>query len=123
MKQLGELEAKIMAVLWRQRSASTVREVLGRLADQRPLAYTTVMTVMDRLTRKGLLRRRNRGRAFEYEPAVSEGQYTASLMHELLARSADRTAALAHFVAGMRKRDEGELLRLASEAARRRAGR
>lgn len=119
LRTLGELETKTMRILWR-RGPATVRDVHRELSRQRDLAYTTVMTVMERLWRKGLLRRKARGRAFEYAPAVSEAEYTARLMHELLARSSDRNTALAHFVRGMRKGDENELGRLAREAARRR---
>ncbi|MGH2695672.1 MAG: BlaI/MecI/CopY family transcriptional regulator [Actinomycetota bacterium] len=123
MKTLGELETRIMEVLWRRDEPATVREVHKELRRARPLAYTTVMTVMDRLWRKRLLRRTRRGRAFQYVPASSEAEYTAKLMHQLLRGTGDRQSALAHFVGGMRKGDESELLRLAREAARRkRAG-
>ncbi|HYT81375.1 MAG TPA: BlaI/MecI/CopY family transcriptional regulator [Actinomycetota bacterium] len=122
MKTLGELEARIMQVLWHRSEPATVRTVHGELTREREIAYTTVMTVMDRLARKGMLRRDLRGRAFAYEPAVSEARYTAQLMHKLLAASRDRRGALAHFVGRMRKTDGAELLRLAEEAARRKRG-
>lgn len=122
MRTLGELEERIMRLLWRRTKSATVREVHAALARQRDLAYTTVMTVMERLWRKGLLRREARGRAFEYIPAMSEGAYTAKLMNELLAGTGDRRGALAHFVRGMRETDEAELRRLAREAARRKRG-
>jgi predicted transcriptional regulator len=79
--------------------------------------------VMERLWRKGLLRRTSRGRAFDYVPASSEAEYTAGLMRDLLATASDRKAALAHFVRGMRKADERELRELAQEAARRKKAR
>jgi BlaI family transcriptional regulator, penicillinase repressor len=122
VKTLGELEARIMQAIWLRSEPTTVREVHGALAKDRDLAYTTVMTVMDRLTRKGMLRRNLRGRAFAYEAAVSEAHYTAQLMHQLLAGSRDRRGALAHFVGRMRKTDGAELLRLAEEASRRKRG-
>jgi len=115
----GELEARIMRILWGRDRGATVREVHDELNLEGPLAYTTVMTVMDRLRRKGILQRRGRGRAFEYLPASSEAEYTASLMHEVLSRTRDRKTVLAHFVRGMKKSDEAELLRLAEAAARR----
>jgi len=108
-----------MQLLWAEQEPLTVRDVHTGLATSRDLAYTTVMTVMERLWRKGLLRRKPRGRAFEYEPATTEAQYTARLMHELLRTTRDRRNVLAHFVGGMRKADEAELIRLADEAARR----
>ena len=119
MRALGELEDRIMRTLWRRESAATVREVHTTLSQDRSLAYTTVMTVMDRLSRKGLLHRRLRGRAYEYLPSRSEAEYTADLMHELLATTRDSRAVLAHFVGRMGKRDETELIRLAEEAAKR----
>jgi predicted transcriptional regulator len=78
------------------------------------------MTVMERLWRKGLLRREPRGRAFQYLPAVSEAEFIAGLMHGLLGSSRNRSEVLAHFLKGMRKADEAKLLRLADEATRRR---
>lgn len=119
MRVLGELESAVMATVWRSDVPITVREVHGALARERDLAYTTVMTVMERLWRKGLLRRAPSGRAFEYTAQLSEPEYTAKLMHELLGRTNDRRGALAHFVRGMRKADEQELRRLAREASRR----
>lgn len=120
MRTLGELEARIMEVLWRRGEPTTVRQVYEELARDRELAYTTVMTVMDRLRRKRMLRRRRQGRAFAYAPAVSEAEYTAKLMNQLLRGTADRRTALAHFVEGMRTKDEEALLRLAKEAGGRR---
>lgn len=120
MRTLGDLEARVMEVLWRRGEATTVRQVHEELARDRDLAYTTVMTVMDRLWRKRLLRRRAQGRAYAYVPANSEGEYTAKLMNQLLRGTGDRRTALAHFVDGMRSADEKELLRLAREAAGRR---
>lgn len=119
LKALGELEDRIMRILWRRGEPATVREVHETLAKDRDLAYTTVMTVMERLWRKGLLRREPKGRAFQYSPAESEAEYTAGLMHQVLASTRDRRSVLAHFVRGMRKPDEAELIRLAGEAARR----
>lgn len=107
-----------MRVLWKEPNAATVREVFEKVAKDRDLAYTTVMTVMDRLHGKGLLRREPRGRAYAYSPAISEAEHTAGLMQQLLAGSRDRRKVLAHFLRGMRKSDEAELQRLASEAAK-----
>lgn len=66
---LGELEQLIMSVLWRSRTPLLVRDVQEALkAQDRDLAYTTVMTVMDRLTKKGALDRELDGRAWRYRP-------------------------------------------------------
>ena len=110
MRRLGELEAAVMGVVWVAAAPVTVRFVLERLAPDRPLAYTTVMTVMDNLFRKGVLRREKIGRAWLYGAATSRGEYTAKLMRDVLASAEDQTAALTHFVAGMSE-EESEALR------------
>lgn len=112
-----------MRVLWRAEGPMTVRETLSALKPERELAYTTVMTIMDRLWRKGFLDRASRGRAYEYTAIVSEAEFTAGMMHQLLSGSSDRRAALAHFVGRMRPADEAELRRLAEEASRRKRSR
>ncbi|WP_341252950.1 BlaI/MecI/CopY family transcriptional regulator [Euzebya pacifica] len=101
---LGSLEAKIMRVAWDDPGQHLqVRDVLARLDDD--LAYTTVMTVMNRLHEKGLLRRRRAGRAWTYKPSSSREAYAATTMAEALAVAENRTAALLHFVADL---DHGE---------------
>lgn len=97
---LGELERAAMEVLWDgPGDGLLVREVLERLTD-RDLAYTTVMTVLTRLTEKGFLRRTRDGRAWRYIPTESRGQVTARAMRgplDHLDRDERRTAIL-HFV-------------------------
>ena len=78
-----------------------VREVLEDLRRDRMLAYTTVMTVMDNLHRKGVLTREKDGRAYVYRPAVTREQFTAVLMGDVLAGSANTTATLLHFLEQM----------------------
>src|SRR5260370_34890976 len=71
MRRFGELEAVIMDRLWEWGRPVLVREVVDALRDDRALAYTTVMTVMENLYRKGWLRRGGGGRAAAYEPPAS----------------------------------------------------
>ena len=111
---LGPLEITVMEILW-QRGESNVRDVAEKL--DRPLAYTTVMTVMENLHRKGWLRRERDGRAWRYEPTGSRSGYTAALMNDALGTSADRRTALAHFVLQMSPHDAA-LLREALDQAR-----
>jgi predicted transcriptional regulator len=66
---LGRLEFELMQILW-SRGASNVREVIQEL--DRPLAYTTVMTTLDRLYKKNLLDRHMPDRAFVYSPRLSQ---------------------------------------------------
>jgi predicted transcriptional regulator len=117
MRQFGELEAVIMDRLWERNRPALVREVVDDLRQDRPLAYTTVMTVMDNLHRKGWLRRHRDGRAWRYAPTGSRSGYTAALMSGALATSTDRRTALAHFVLQMSPQD-AELLRQALDQAR-----
>lgn len=97
MHGLGELEAKVMDVLWRAEEPLRVRAVLDRLATGRPLAYTTVMTVLDNLHTKGWVRRARAGKAYEYTPAESREAVGARLLRELLASSGDQEQVLLHF--------------------------
>src|SRR5487761_494821 len=105
MRQFGELEAVIMNRLWDWGRPARVREMADDLHDERALAYTTVMTVMENLHRKGWLRRERNGRAWRYEPTGARSGYTAALMNDALGTSADRRTALAHFVLQMSPHD------------------
>jgi predicted transcriptional regulator len=69
---MGRLEIAVMEILWANGEAN-VHDVARRLA--RPLAYTTVMTTLDRLYKKGLLDRRKAERAFFYIPRLSKGEW------------------------------------------------
>lgn len=112
MRGFGELEAAVMQRLWDRATPATVRDVHTELVRQRELAYTTVLTVMDKLFRKGWLTREPQGRAHVYRPAVSREQYVAGLMREALTDSGDRAQALLHFV-GQMTLDEAAALRQA----------
>ena len=116
MRRFGELEAVIMDQLWEWGRPVLVREVVDALHDDRAPAYTTVMTVMENLYRKGWLRRERDGRAWRYEPTGSRSSYTAALMSDALATSPDRRTALAHFALQMSPHDAA-LLREALDQA------
>src|SRR5215470_11015214 len=98
MPALGDLETRVMRAIWARGKPVTVRDVLGDLQAERPLAYTTVMTVMGNLRKKGWLRRQDEGRAYRYEPLVTAEEYSAALMRQALEASTDRPAALMHFL-------------------------
>jgi predicted transcriptional regulator len=94
---LGELERAVMAQLWAAHGPLTVREVHDRL--ERELAYTTVMTVLGRLAKKGVVRQERDGKAYRYAAASSREQLAASLMLDALGDvGEDRAAALVAFV-------------------------
>ena len=101
MRPFGELEAAIMECLWSRQEPASVRDVLGQLRTGKDLAYTTVMTVLDNLHRKGVVTREMAGRAWLYEPAFTREQHTAMLLREVLGTTGDRQAALMHFVADL----------------------
>ncbi len=116
MRQLGQLEAVIMERLWSYSRPVPVREVLEDLQRDRPIAYTTVMTVMDNLHRKGLLTREMAGRAYRYQPTRTREQHNAAIMGEVLAGSSDRAATLLHFLEQIPPEEVARLRAALSEA-------
>jgi predicted transcriptional regulator len=98
MRPFGDLEAAIMDCLWSRSQPASVRDVLGQLRTGKELAYTTVMTVLDNLHRKGVVTREMAGRAWLYEPAFTREQHTAMMLRDVLGTTRDRQAALMHFV-------------------------
>ena len=118
---LGELERDVMAELWAAPEPLTVRQVHERIAARRALAYTTVMTVLDRLAKKGVVRQERADRAYRYAASASREQMTAELMLDALGAVDDdaaREAALVHFV-GQVGPSGAAALRAALEAAAR----
>jgi predicted transcriptional regulator len=109
VRGFGELEAVIMDRLWSRHEPATVREVLTELRTQREIAYTTVLTVMDNLWKKGWLRREPAGRAYRFAPVLTREQYGAQVMRHALDRSGDRAVALTHFVGRMSLAEAGAL--------------
>ncbi|HEX6969453.1 MAG TPA: BlaI/MecI/CopY family transcriptional regulator [Micromonosporaceae bacterium] len=107
-KRLGPLESEVMNVLWDAAAPLTVRETLDTL-DGRDLAYTTVMTVLDNLHRKGWVERKLDGRAYRYRPRHSREEHVGQLMSEALSSAADQHAALARFVARMTPQEAAAL--------------
>ncbi|MFE6750029.1 BlaI/MecI/CopY family transcriptional regulator [Kitasatospora purpeofusca] len=116
VRQLGELENAIMTRVWQWNRPVTVREVLLDLRSEREIAYTTVMTVLDKLHRKGWLRRERVGRAYRYEPVSSREAYTAALMNDAWATGDNPAAALVHFF-GLMSPEQREALRDALRVA------
>ena len=110
VNRLGELERAIMDVLWEAAEPLSVREVSGLLTD-RDLAHTTVMTVLDRLAKKGFARRERNGRAWHYRAAESREAYVTELMLSALDQAGDRQAALARFARSVSGTEAQALLR------------
>ena len=95
---LGPLETAVMDRLWQRRTA-TVRDVVDDLGRSRPLAYTTVMTIMTRLHAKGLLIRDRDGKTYVYRPAFTRDEHRARLSRDIVRGLVDEfgDVALAHF--------------------------
>ena len=99
--RLGELERAVMDHLWSVSEPQTVRQVHEALAAERGLAYTTVMTVLQRLAKKNLVVQHRDDRAHRYAPMHGRDELVAGLMVDALDQAADsgsREAALVHFV-------------------------
>ncbi len=89
-------ELEILKILWEREGPSTVRdvaEVVNQTAEP-PRAYTSVMSLLNVMTEKGLLRRAPQGRAFVYEPAASREQTLRSFLGETLKRVYSGSASL-----------------------------
>ena len=123
---LGELEAAVMRVIWAADRPVVVEDVRRALEEQgRQVAYTTVMTTMARLHRKGLLNRKRRGRAYEYSPTMTEHEFGDSVARAAIdgVLSSFTEPAVAYFVQALERRDPRQLdllARLVEEARRKR---
>ena len=99
VEQLGTLESELMERIW-TRGETSVRDLYEDMASR--LAYTTIMTTLDRLFKKGLLDRRAEGRAFLYHPRVTKQHYNQQLTQHLLGiaveESGSKQALLSCFV-------------------------
>ena len=123
---LGTLETEVMSRLWDAPDEASVRDVQQAFAS---LAYTTVMTTLDRLYKKGLLSRRKIGRAFFYRTALSReefhGEMAGGVLQGLLAGSRQPQPVLSALVRTISERDRAlldELERLVGEERKRRSG-
>ena len=115
LTRLGELEREVMDHLWSAPEPQTVRQVHEALAARRDLAYTTIMTVLQRLAKKNLVVQHRDDRAHRYAPTNGRDELVAGLMVDALDQAADsgsRQAALVHFVERVGV-DEAQALRRA----------
>ena len=85
-------ELEVLRVLW-DRGPGTVREVMTTLNKYRPRAYTSVMSLMNVMEGKGLLRSKPEGRAFEYSPRISRNKVQSRMVRELVGRVFDGSAS------------------------------
>ncbi|HUP45441.1 MAG TPA: BlaI/MecI/CopY family transcriptional regulator [Thermoanaerobaculia bacterium] len=113
-REPGELQAAVMQIVW-ERGQTTVREVHAVLSRRRPIAYTTVMTVMSRLAARKLLRRRKDGASYVYRAAQSRDEMAGEAIVAILSRLAGGigTPVLSHFVDAVGSRSPEKLDELA----------
>ena len=115
MKRLprGELEAQTMNILWDADGWMTPRDVHAAITTpRRPLAYTTVMTILVRLWQKEMLDRQMAGRAYAYRPVTSRDEWAAQRMRQVLEGSGDRLVTLNHFVDSISAKEATQLRRV-----------
>lgn len=126
--RLGDLERAVMEVLWTTSDAHpegrTVREVHDAIGVERGLAYTTLMTVLDRMAKKDLVRRERDGRAWRYTAASTRAELTSESMHHTLGELAGdtRRSALLHFLDESTPEEIDELKAALAELEARRPG-
>lgn len=120
--RLGPLEARVLDALWARGCAASVRDLQPEFP---AIAYTTLMTTLDRLHRKGVLAREKQGRAFVYAPVASRDEFRAAIagapLSSMLADPAGAGPLLSFFVDAVSRSDEtllDELERLIREKRR-----
>jgi predicted transcriptional regulator len=116
LRDLGQLETRIMEILWQRTGALSVREVCRCLERDHDSAYTTVMTTLDRLFKKGVLSREKHGLAYAYAPVLERDAFhrrqVESAVAGLMARSASAEPVLSGFLDAAAGLDEDNLRRL-----------
>lgn len=113
MANLGQLEQAVMRALWDAAEPLSAYDLLPDLAGTdsgKPLAATTVLTVLSRLEKKGFVTADRGTRPHRYAAIASREDHVAELMHEVLGDAVDRRAVLERFVGGVTPAD-AELLR------------
>ena len=83
IQSLGSLEEEIMQIIWKEKNVS-VRFIFDKIKIKRPIAYTTVMTIMSRLHTKGILNRRQQDGAYIYSPAQSKEKFLEKISEKII---------------------------------------
>ena len=112
MRGFGDLESVVIDRVWERAEATaktTVRAVFEDLRQHREIAYTTVMSTMDHLHRKGWLARERQGKAFLYWPTLTREEYSARLMRDALDAGGDSGVVLTHFLREMTDEESATL--------------
>lgn len=121
---LGELESAVLEVLWSSPSGLPVRDVLARVRRKPALAYTTVLTVLDRLHGKGVVVREKEGKAYRYAPSLTREAWFGERAARALAsaKPGAHDAVLAAFLDSTERVDPDLLDKLSALIAARRKG-
>ncbi|WP_396898180.1 BlaI/MecI/CopY family transcriptional regulator [Mycolicibacterium sp.] len=109
LRAFGELEAVVMDVLWLRTAPSSVRSVHDELIARRQIAYTTVLSTMDNLFRKGWLLRDKVGLAYHYRPVMSREEHSARLMRTVFETGGDGELILNFFLEQIADDDSAKL--------------
>ncbi|MBI5560622.1 MAG: BlaI/MecI/CopY family transcriptional regulator [Deltaproteobacteria bacterium] len=114
-KVLGPLEEEVMNVLWKRNDASG-KDVLSEIKRHRDIAYTTVLTVLERLTIKGLVEKRREDGNYTFSPVYSREEFSRTVSKEVLKGVIDLSASntLASFVDILANKDPLSLEKLSS---------
>jgi predicted transcriptional regulator len=119
---LGPLEWRVLEALWSRGTTSAVRDLVDAFPDA---AYTTLMTTLDRLHRKGLLTREKQGRAFRYQPKLGRAEFASArageaVRHALQRSEGSMTPLVSYLIEAVGDRDRELLDELESLVAARR---
>ena len=106
LKLTGNLEQEVMSILWNSQTALKPAEVQAHLGET--LAYTTIMTVMQRLYRKGILKRDKDGNAYRYTPSVTKDEYATGALDKVYKGilAAYGSLAISHFIESVKNDPE-----------------
>lgn len=96
---LGSSEREVMDIMWKHKEM-TVREVVSEISVSRKVAYTTIMTVMNRLVEKGILIRESIDSSFIYKPKITKGRFIARAIHSIFSNTVSSLGeeAVVHFM-------------------------
>lgn len=116
-KVLGELETEVIQIVWKSIEPVSVGDIVKILSKKRNIAYTTAMTIMGRLFRKGLLTRKPYRKAYLYSPAYTKDVFLTRVSQQIIKNlvSSFGKTAIAHFadeIENMRPSKKRELMKL-----------
>lgn len=114
ISSLGKLEKEVMEIVWLSKTPISVKSAHEIISKQRKIAYTTIMTIMGRLTAKGLLKRKGEGKAYLYQPVYSKDRFLAKASQQIIKNFVANfgDGAVAHFAQEIEKIPEDKRQKL-----------